>query len=79
MKTLWIKSLDNDQKKEIKLSFNSSTILRARLELLLEEKIISSDKESYSKSGYDCPNWAYKQADRSGYKRALKGVISMLK
>ena len=79
MKTSWTKGLDVDEKKEVTLSFNASAVLRLRLEALLEEKIVSADKDSYSKEGYDCPNWAYKQADLAGYKRAIKDTISLLK
>lgn len=78
MKTEWKKGLDTDDKKEVELSFNGSGLLRKRLEVLLESKIKSADKDSYSKEGYDCPSWAYKQADLSGYKRAMNEVISLI-
>lgn len=79
MKSIWIKSLDVDEKKEISMSYNASGLLRQRLEKLLEEKIVAADKESYDKEGYACANWAYKQADLAGYKRAHKEIISLLK
>jgi len=77
MKTLWTKGLNKDEKDEVKLHYNSSGLLRERLISLLKDKIQAADKESYSKEGYDCPNWAYKQADLAGYKRALKEIISL--
>ena len=79
MKTSWTKGLDVDEKKEVSLSYNASGTLRLRLEGLLEEKLVANEKESYAKEGYECPNWAYKQADLSGYKRAMKEIISLLK
>lgn len=79
MKTSWTKGLDADEKKEVRLSYNGSGVLRLRLEGLLEDKIGTAEKESYDKNGYECPNWAYKQADLAGYKRALKEIISLLK
>lgn len=78
MKTSWTKGLATDEKKEVELSYNASGVLRLRLIKLLEEKVASAEKESYSKEGYACPNWAYKQADLAGYKRALKDAISLL-
>ncbi len=79
MKTLWTKGLGVDEKKEVQLSYNASGTLRLRLEGLVGEKIGSADKASYDGKGYDCANWAYKQADLAGYKRAMKEIISLLK
>lgn len=78
MKTVWIKGLEDDASQEIKLSFNSSALLRSRMEVLLKEKISTADKKSYSEEGYDSPNWAYKQADLAGYKRAMHEIISLI-
>ena len=78
MKTLILKGLDDDIKEEIKLSFASSTIIRRRLTELIKDKALTADKSAQSKEGYDCPNWAYKQADTQGYKRALSEVLSLL-
>lgn len=77
MKTVLTKGLDKDASNEIKLSFNASGLLRERYKVLLEEKIKTADKKSYSEEGYDCPNWAYKQAHLAGYKSALKEIISL--
>ena len=79
MKTSLTKGLDEQQAKEVTLTFNASAVLRERLISLLSEKSIAADKESMSKDGYDCPNWAYKQADMQGYKRALSEISSLLK
>ncbi len=78
MKTSWTKGLDVDEKKEVTLSYNASGTLRLRLEVLLKEKASVAEKESFDKEGYNCPNWAYKQADLAGYKRAMKEIISLL-
>lgn len=79
MKTVLTKGLDKDASNEIKLSFNASGLLRERYVELLIEKIKAADKESYSKEWYDCPNWAYKQADIAGYKRAMNEIIALFK
>lgn len=78
MKTQWTGGVNKDDKKEIELSFNGSGVLRKRLGVLIEAKIKAAEKDSYSKEGYDCPNWAYKQADLAGYKRSLKEIISLI-
>ena len=78
MKTEWKKGLDTEGKKEVELSFNGSGVLRKRLESLLSLKINASDKKSFNAEGYDCPNWAYRQADIAGYKRAMNEIISLI-
>lgn len=78
MKQSWTKGLDTDYSKEIRGDFKSSLILRNRMKVLLEEKIKDADKTARAKDGYDCPNWAYKQADQIGYKRALYEIIALI-
>lgn len=78
MKTTWKTGLDDEEKKEIELAFNASGILRKRLQHLANSKISIADKDSYSKKGYDCPNWAYRQADIAGYKRAMNEIILLI-
>lgn len=79
MKTSILKGLGDDIKEEIKLSFNSSTVIRRRLSEIVRDKIATADKAAMLKDAYDCPNWAPKQADTQGYKRALTEVLSLLK
>lgn len=79
MKTIWTANLtDADRKKEIKQSFLASIVMRKRLKELLERKQKSSNKNSMTAEGYECPNWALKQADARGYERALEEVLSLL-
>lgn len=78
MKLNWTKGLSGDAKRDIQIEYASSSNLRKRLEVLLREKQSSSQKAIISKDGYDSPNWAYKQADHTGYLRALEEVISIL-
>lgn len=79
MKTSLTKGLDEQSAKEVELTFNASGILRERLISLLEDKSSLADKESLASKGYDCPSWAYKQADTQGYRRALAEICSLLK
>ena len=78
MKTQWYKGLDSDAKKEIQLHFNGSVMLRRRLTEILEGKVVSKDRESMDATQYENPNWAYKQADAQGYKRAINEIISLI-
>ena len=79
MKLNWTKGLSGDAKKDVVQEYASSSNLRKRLEVLLQEKQSSSQKAIISKDAYDSPNWAFKQADAVGYQRALEEVISLLK
>lgn len=78
MKTVWSKGLDTQGKADIKTSFEKGAFLRERLSILLNEKSNDAEKDGRSKDGYDSPNWAYKQADMQGYKRALAEISSLL-
>lgn len=78
MKTAWTKGLETDAKAEMKLHFNSSVQLRKRLGVMLNEKIDAKNRETMKDDAYDCSNWAYKQADSQGYKRALSEIISLI-
>lgn len=78
-KTSWTAYVkDPDRKKEIEQSFRSASVMRKRLIEMLERKQRLSRENSMYEEGYDCPNWAYKQADARGYERALSEVISLL-
>ncbi len=78
MKTSWTKGLDARQKEEMEASFGASASVRSRMIALLQEKIKTANKERICKDGYAAANWAYLQADLSGYIRALEESISLL-
>lgn len=78
MKTILTKVGDSQLEQDIRGSYAASRVIRRRLQEVLKEKIESSDRGSTLASEYDCPNWAYRQADRVGYKRALLEVVSLL-
>lgn len=78
MKKLWTQGLAEDAAKEMRSHFLSSKVLRKRLSSILLEKEREASKNGRSKAGYECPNWAYKQADTAGYARALYDIISYL-
>ena len=78
MKQSWTKGLDETRTKDVRGDFLSSLVTRKRLIELLEEKISSAEITSQDKAWYDVANWAYKQADLIGYKRALRDVINLV-
>lgn len=79
MKTIWKNGLTAEQKKEVEAIFQGSHALRERLTTILDGKVSSSVTESTSKSSYEDPNWALRQADSVGYRRALQEILSILK
>lgn len=74
MKTTWFTHLPRDQQEGFKKQVLSSRDVLERLQKMLEDKktevVLSTD--------YESPSWAYKQADRNGYDRALTEVINLL-
>jgi hypothetical protein len=74
MKLNWFNHLPKDQQEGFKRQVRSARDVLERLEQLLQEKktevVLSTD--------YDNPSWAYKQADRNGYDRALTEVINLI-
>lgn len=78
MKTQWYKGLDSDAKEEMINHYKGSGILRKRLSQIIEDKIDAKTRESLNASDYELSNWAYKQADSVGYRRALQEIISLI-
>lgn len=79
MNKTWTKGLDEDAVKLLKGDFISSQTVRKRLTEICKKKTDSAESGARMKDGYDCPNWAYKQADAVGYKRALYEIVNLLK
>lgn len=75
MKAVWFKECktkeDKDSVRQTILS-NQESLLR--LESILESLL----KETSTSTDYDSPSWAYKQADRIGYNRALNQVLDII-
>ena len=58
--------------------YNSSPLLRERLAYIIEGKIKSRHTRGLSLDEFDSPSWAYKQADKNGYERALLEIIELI-
>jgi hypothetical protein len=78
MKNSWCSGLEPDAKKQMKDYFNSSPILRERLAYIINSKIKSRNSSSIALEEFDNPSWAYKQADKNGYERALLEIIELI-
>lgn len=78
MKLSWTKGLDPEVVKDVKGDFKSSLITRNRLHKMLQDKLSEIEQASLAADNYKDANWAYKQADVVGYKRALRVVQGLL-
>ncbi len=75
MKTIWFMDLPKDQQEGFKKQISSAKDVLVKLEEIVKGKM----KEVVLSEDYDNPSWAYKQADRNGYNRALTEVLNILK
>lgn len=74
MKTIWFMDLPKDEQEGFKKEVKSAKNVLDKLEQIVQKKI----KEIVVLDDYDSPSWAYKQADRNGYNRALTEIINIL-
>ena len=75
MKSHWFKECKTKEDKEkVRQVLFSNRESLLRLESILESML----KETPSSADYDSPSWAYKQADRIGYNRALNQVLDII-
>jgi hypothetical protein len=75
MKTIWFMDLPKDQQEGFKRQVTSAKDVLEKLEEIMKSKM----KEVVLSEDYENPSWAYKQADRNGYNRALTEVLNILK
>lgn len=72
MQSVWFKNTKTKEEKEARkkelLSYR--TAFQALNEILEEEESSAPD--------YDSPSWAFKQADRNGYNRAIRLVRKLI-
>ena len=78
MKTVWTSHLKTaEERKNFADYVRNSKDLLDRLQDLCYNYI--QDAEKSSSNDYDSPSWAYKQADKVGYIRAMKQIIELTK
>jgi len=75
MKTAWFKGCKTKKDKE-----SVTQVLQSNRESLdrLKEILEPLLKDSSPASDYDSPSWAYKQADRNGFNRAVTTVLDLI-
>ncbi len=70
----WLSHLKSQAEKEkLKRSILSVPDVWERLESLCVEK-----RRVNEVPDYNCPSWAYKQADMNGYNRALNEILELI-
>lgn len=75
MKASWFKECKTQEDKEkVRKLLYSNKEGFDRLKDILEPML----KEALPTADYDSPSWAYKQADRIGYNRALTTVLELI-
>jgi len=74
VKTIWFMDLPKDEQEGFKKQVKSAKDVLEKLEQIVKHKI----KEIVVSDDYDSPSWAFKQADRNGYNRALTEIINIL-
>ena len=76
MQHQWFSSLPKAEQEEFKKLVLGSQKVLDKLSEICYNTI--KNGESPSTSDYDSPSWAFKQADRNGYMRAYREIISLL-
>jgi hypothetical protein len=75
MKAYWFKECKtNADKEQVRKLLYSNKEGFDRLKDILEPML----KDAPPTADYDSPSWAYKQADRIGYNRALTTVLDLI-
>ena len=75
MKSYWFKECKTkEDKAKVRQTILSNRESLDRLKEILEPML----KETAPTTDYDSPSWAYKQADRIGYNRALTSVLDII-
>jgi hypothetical protein len=75
MKAAWFQKCKTKEDKEaLKKLVMSQRDTLDRLKEILEPML----KDTTPSTDYDSPSWAYKQADRNGFNRALTTVLDMI-
>lgn len=72
----WVQGIAPEKKEPFEQLLRNSSIVFAKLTEILEN--LDRDSLKTTKTDYDSPSWAYRQADQNGYRRALRDVINLI-
>lgn len=78
MKMSWTRGLSKEATQDVRANFKESLVIRKRLKEIITLKEKESHRLRRSKEGYSNPNWAYLQADASGYERCLAEIADLI-
>lgn len=74
--TVWTKHLKSTkEKQDFERLVRNNTVVFSRLVNILKEKQEANNKLNVA--DYDSPSWAFKQADRNGYERAIQDLLDL--
>lgn len=77
--TKWTEHIkDPEKKKEFEKLLRHSNLSLGRLKEIAEDLLASLNRIEVKSEVYDNPNWAYKQADTNGMRRAYANIIQLL-
>jgi len=75
----WTKHIpDQEEKEKFRNQVLGSKVVLNRLQAIVNEMKEDADNTELNTKVYDIPNWAYRQADTNGFKRALKLVSKVI-
>lgn len=72
--SIWISNIKDPKEREEFERFLRYNVVVDRLIEILSEKERAVDAQETNTTDYDSASWAYKQADRNGYRRCLKQI-----
>lgn len=73
----WFVGMTEQEKEDFASLLRSNLVLRRFKQLLLDLDRQQENQET-NQADYDNSSWAYKQADRNGYRRAIKDLKELL-
>lgn len=77
MHSTWTKHIkEQEAKKSFIEHIRNSSLVLDRIKVYMKEKL--TEHEVPPAADYDSPSWAYKQADRNGYLRAMNDVYNFI-
>lgn len=77
--TLWIEHIkDKEKQKEFEKLLRNSGISLGRLKDIIQDRLDALERAEVKAEIYDSPNWAYKQADTNGTRRAYMNILQLL-
>lgn len=76
----WTRHLKtNEEKERFKNTYSGSKIVLERLSELIDQIEADDNELETNPKVYDIPNWAFRQADLNGHRRALKQIKKLIK